>query len=194
MKGFGVLALGDLARRTAGSPASGDRGVGEPEAACPPAELAALIEETVALFRRLRGVGAEVYGESSLSGAHRNVLKELEREGVRTVPEMARARGVSRQHVQAHVNDLARQGYVELLENPAHKRSRRVRLTGAGRRFLAEMANRERRLLSSLAVAAGAGEIEGAIRTLRVVREAFERRASDGSAIEGGLEAAGEVR
>lgn len=181
MTGFGVLTIGDLG----GPPTSRhDSPSGDPQRrlgqrVSGPCELASLIDETVALFRRLRDLAAEVYGESSLSGGHRNVLKELDGEGPRTVPEMARARGVSRQHVQSHVNELASLGYVELIENPAHKRSRRVRLTGEGKRFLVEMGRREERVLSSLDVAAGACAIESAVGTLRAVRESIERRFAD---------------
>ena len=87
---------------------------------------------------------------------------------------MARVRSVTRQHVQMHVNDLAGQGYVELVDNPAHKRSKLVRLTEEGKGAVALMTRREARLLSQLDVAATEEGLRNAADMLRAVREAFE--------------------
>ena len=140
------------------------------------AAIGLLVEETVALFRQLRQVAAEVHGEGPRSGGRRNLLKELDRLGPRTVPQMARSRSVSRQHVQSHVNELASEGYVELKDNPAHKRSRLVQLTEEGRRVLAEMERREMRAFANLEVEARADEVARAAAVLREVRESFNHR------------------
>jgi len=57
-----------------------------------------------------------------LSAARRGVLRSLARLGPQTVPQMAGARPVSRQHIQTIVNALAADGLVETIDNPAHKR------------------------------------------------------------------------
>ena len=142
------------------------------------ASLGVLVRETVALFRELRGAAVEVHGEGWLSAGNRNVLAELNRRGPRTVPQMARARSVSRQHVQTHVNELVSLGAVELIENPEHKRSRLVRITEEGQRKLEEMNRREERVLAGLEVEAGADEIEAAAEVLKDVSGAL--RASCG--------------
>jgi DNA-binding MarR family transcriptional regulator len=135
--------------------------------------LGVLVEETVALFRELRGVAAELHGEGRLSGGHRGVVAELDRRGPRTVPQMARARSVTRQHLQTHVNELVSLGAVELIENPEHKKSRLVRITEEGQRKLEEMNRREQRVLAGLGLGAGADEIEAAVEVLKELRVAL---------------------
>ena len=66
-----------------------------------------------------------------------------------SVPQMARARLVSRQHIQSHVNGLQREGLVELAENPAHKRSHLARLTPEGKEAVHSVKQREAELLVS---------------------------------------------
>lgn len=153
---LGPLALGDLAQ--AAAPQAGGLEAVEPaprvaaagRAGPSAAAISALIDETVRLFRRLRAVAEQVHGRGTLSGGRRGVLMELEQSGPRTVPQMARARSVTRQHVQALVNPLARESLVEFIDNPEHRRSRLVRLTRAGRVWLAEMREGEISLLSRL--------------------------------------------
>lgn len=77
----------------------------------------------------------------------RAVLDQLRREGELTVPQMARAQDLSRQFVQRMVNDAGQAGFVELIANPAHRRSSLVRLTPEGRHAIEAVAARERRLM-----------------------------------------------
>jgi len=82
---------------------------------------------------------------------------------------------VSRQHIQALVNELAADGLVALADNPAHKRSHLVRLTPAGTALVDDMRRRETALLRRLDPEATVAEVAEASRTLRRVREAIER-------------------
>jgi len=166
----------------------GDLGVGSPQAAGKPgaeraridvagapdaAVVGQMIDETVLLFRRLRSVAEALHGEGTLSGGRRNVLRELKRSGPQTVPQMARSRAVTRQHVQALVNPLDEQGFVEFVDNPAHRRSRLVRLTHSGEGYLDRMQSREADLLSALNVGASTERVESAVEVMRLVREAL---------------------
>ena len=175
IRDYGLLTLGRLAGRPEEDPPAprrSRRGGRRPRPS--PRGMGAVMDQTLALFRRLRLVAEELHGGGPLSGGKRNLLRELERLGPRTVPQMARARSVTRQHVQMHVNDLAGQGYVELVDNPAHKRSKLVRLTEEGEGAVALMRRREVRLLSQLDVAATEEELRNAANVLRAVRGAFE--------------------
>lgn len=136
--------------------------------------LDALIGETTALFHRLKAVAEEVHRQGGVSAGRRGLLRSLAREGPRTVPQLARARPVSRQLVQSLVNGLLDDGYVESLPNPAHRRSHLLRLTTAGERFVTDMERRERELLSGLRMDVGRAELEAAAATLRSVRAFFE--------------------
>src|SRR5215467_8953227 len=98
-----------------------------------PAALDDVIDQTVGLFHLLHTLAAQLHGAGELTAGRRGILRGLDRLGPQTVPQMARARPVSRQYVQLLVNDLEAEGLVELLENAAHKRSRLVRLTARGK-------------------------------------------------------------
>jgi len=139
-----------------------------------PDTLLALFDETVALFHRLTAEAEMIHERGSLSAALRGMLRGLRRHGAQTVPNMARMRPVSRQHVQELVNRLHKVGLVEFAENPAHKRSQLVRLTPQGVRQCDKMADRERRLLSALDTGLSVREIEQATEALRGVRAAME--------------------
>src|SRR5262245_25632462 len=94
-----------------------------------PAALDDVIDQAVGLFHLLHALAAQLHGAGELTAGRRGVLRGLDRLGPQTVPQMARARPVSRQYIQMLVNELESEGLVELVENAAHKRSRLVRLT-----------------------------------------------------------------
>jgi DNA-binding MarR family transcriptional regulator len=133
-----------------------------------------VLSETVALFHRLRAVAEQIHRQGAMSAGRRGVLKYLERLGPQTVPQMARARPVSRQHIQTLVNQLAADGLVELSDNPAHKRSRLVRLTPQGKALAEGMNRREAALLSRLKVDIPEQDLRAASAVLRAVQALFE--------------------
>lgn len=67
------------------------------------------------------------------------LLKLLDEHGPHTVPALARRRGHSRQYMQGLVDRMCEKGFIDLVENPAHKRSRKAALTPHGREALARM-------------------------------------------------------
>ncbi|QDT96475.1 MarR family winged helix-turn-helix transcriptional regulator [Gimesia aquarii] len=134
-----------------------------------------LIDETVLLFHRLRVVADELHGGGELAAGKRGVLKGLYEIGPQTVPQMARARPVSRQHIQSLVNPLVEEGYVEFIDNPHHRRSKLVQLTGTGRVFVEKMQLREAEVFQTLSAKFSESRLTQATRTLRSVRECFEK-------------------
>ena len=138
------------------------------------AGLDSVFDETVALFHRLHAVAEQIHGGGEMSAGKRGVLRSLDRLGAQTVPQLARARPVSRQHMQSHVDLLRRDGLVELLDNPAHKRSRLVRLTVKGKKLLDAMSAREARLLAALPVDIPGERLQAAAEVLRRLRLQFE--------------------
>nr|WP_246482887.1 MarR family winged helix-turn-helix transcriptional regulator [Brachybacterium halotolerans] len=105
----------------------------------------------------------------------RNVLDQLRRGGDRTVPQLARAQDLSRQFVQRMVNDAAAVGFVELRENPAHRRSSLVHLTGAGEEAIAAVAAREHALMARVGGGITEAEIDATLRVLHQMRLALEQ-------------------
>jgi DNA-binding MarR family transcriptional regulator len=133
-----------------------------------------LINETVSLFHRLRVVADQIHHRGEMTGGLRSILRGLDKLGEQTVPQMARARAVSRQHVQALVNQLVGERLVEFVANPAHKRSPLARLTALGKKTVDAMNRNEARLLSKADLDVTDKDLRQAAETLRTVRAYFE--------------------
>jgi DNA-binding MarR family transcriptional regulator len=78
-----------------------------------------------------RAVTATLRGQP-FTMATRALVERLEDVGPRTVPQLAEWLDVSRQAVQRVVDDARAHGYVEVRDNPAHRRSHLVALTSKG--------------------------------------------------------------
>ena len=115
---------------------------------------------------KLSAVVDTIYSESLSASrgvspsAMRGVLRDAAAEQLRTVPEIAALRPVSRQYVQKVVNALVAAGLAELLENPRHKRSKLVAPTKSGLTLLDEFTKRERPILLHAAKTVGADEVQ----------------------------------
>jgi DNA-binding MarR family transcriptional regulator len=140
-------------------------------------ELRAVVDETIGLFHRVRWVAEQIYGEEGRSLPRRGILRGLVRYGPRTVPQLALARSVTRQHTQEVVDSLLAEGLVELVPNPAHARSRLVRATARGAAIVARMDDTDARVLIAIGDGLSTRDLAITVRTLRAVREAFEDEA-----------------
>ncbi|HEX4214377.1 MAG TPA: MarR family transcriptional regulator [Candidatus Dormibacteraeota bacterium] len=137
----------------------------------------AVFDEAALLHLRLEAMVERIHGSTELTRACRGVLRDLERLGQRTVPQLARRRPVSRQTVQAQVNRLVEAGMAELTENPDHATSRLVGLTPTGRAAVRDMWAREMRLVETLDLEIPAADLERAAGVLAALRQAIERPA-----------------
>lgn len=137
-------------------------------------ELRAVIDETIALYHRLRWVAEEIYGQEGRSTARRGLLRGLVRYGAQTVPALARARSVTRQHVQEVVDRLEESGLVERIENPRHARSPLIRATRRGEALVQKMDEVDARVLVAAAGAISERDLAITLRTLRSLRSGFE--------------------
>jgi DNA-binding MarR family transcriptional regulator len=138
--------------------------------------MESVLAEASALFHRMRHDVERMHAQGQASSGRRSVMRGLARQGPQTVPEMARARPVARQYMQRIVNELADDGLVESVENPAHKRSSLIQLTAKGKRQLDDMTAREEELLRGLQVDATKEELMQAAETLRRIRGLFESK------------------
>jgi DNA-binding MarR family transcriptional regulator len=119
------------------------------------------------LYRRvLRAAERESPAIAGVSVGVRAVLDLLARHGPMTVPQMGRAQSLSRQFVQRMVNEAAADGLVELVDNPAHRRSRLVRLTPPGRAAIAAVTAREHELLRQVGGDLTGPEVDACLRVL----------------------------
>ncbi len=112
-----------------------------------------------------------VHADEEITVGMRAVLEFVDREGPRTVPDIARARRVSRQHIQTLANPLAERGLVEFAENPRHQRSPLVSLTVPGQSLITRMRAREAEFLKSVRLRPGTRDLESAAEILRMFRE-----------------------
>jgi DNA-binding MarR family transcriptional regulator len=131
-----------------------------------------LAREVRLAFHELRAAAEALdHDPDGLTAGHRGVLESLTREGPRTVPALARARPVSRQHIQVLVNRLLELELVATLKNPAHERSSLVALTAAGARRFEAMQRRERRAFDRAKFPVSEARMNAAAETLRRTRE-----------------------
>jgi DNA-binding MarR family transcriptional regulator len=127
--------------------------------------LGELIKQVERLEKRLRHLPGR--GEEGFPLGGRAVLASLWEHGAQTVPQIGRRRGTSRQNIQVLVNGLKAEGWVEMAENPAHRRSEFVRLTGKGLEAVERMAAKEAVFLEGLSGQVSAKAVKGALGVLR---------------------------
>lgn len=127
-----------------------------------------------------RVVTAQLAG-TDVSMAMRAVLELLLDGGPMTVPDLARAFFVARQGVQRIVDDAAAAGYVELRDNPAHRRSRLVAVTDAGRAFFEELHATELANLDRVAVDLDPDDLAACARVLAELSLRVRAAAGDGA-------------
>lgn len=98
--------------------------------------LAVLSRNAVELNERLSALIPTAAPAVAVSKSAAVLLRTIQGHGPQTMPDLARRRGLSRQHVRSLVQELMGQGWIELHPNPTHRRSRLVNLSGAGRQVV----------------------------------------------------------
>jgi DNA-binding MarR family transcriptional regulator len=127
------------------------------------------------LFHALSGTAERVHAELGVTAAMRDVLEILHGRGPRTVPQIAREKGVSRQHVQVIVNALLALGLVECVDNPDHLRSPLLRLSAAGTKACEAVRRREGRLLTEVAKRIPGSDLKVTLKTLNAMESGLSR-------------------
>lgn len=130
-----------------------------------------LIIEIVATFFLLRAEGMRIGVVSSSGEGYWSVLRMLKVNGAQTVPQIARYRYVPRQSVQKLANEMLADGVIELVNNPAHKRSKLLRLTSKGEAVFAEMSDRIAAVSETLAAQGDADQLQNAVTVVRHLHE-----------------------
>jgi len=141
----------------------------EPTTREPSAEARGLFELMFAVSRvffRMRAAGTRIGAVTPWGGGLLGMLHGLKTGGPQTVPQIARARPVSRQRIQKLADEMAAEGLVAFADNPAHKRSKLVRLTPKGERAHAELTTAMLTLCEGLAAGLDAGEVAAARKVL----------------------------
>jgi len=132
-----------------------------------------LIVETRRLFHALAQASSELSQDTGVNASMRAVLEALYPDAQATVPEIARRKQVTRQHIQQIVNQLLAAGLVETLDNPAHKRSPLIALSPAGQGIFERIISREVELLRMLEGEFDPAATAAAVETLQEIRSYF---------------------
>ena len=128
-------------------------------------QVTALYELTRSVRRLFHQLGARVgalHAGADVSAGMRAILETLTERGPMTVPDMARLRPVTRQHIQSLVNPLLDLGYVEAGDNPAHRRSKLIAITPEGERVFQAMRARENDVFRQVDLGLDAAELRAA--------------------------------
>ena len=129
-----------------------------------------LVDEVRQTHNALAQLVDDLHADTGVSVRLRAILEYVSRHGPATVPDIARARRVSRQHVQTTVNELLALGLVAYRPNPSHRRSHLVALTDEGADTIAEMQFVERAELRSHVTHLDPTQVVAATETIRSLR------------------------
>jgi len=125
------------------------------------------------LFQVLKSLADAVHKDAGLTASTRAVMEALT-DGPRTVPDIARSKSVTRQHIQLLVDELAGSDLVELKPNPAHLRSPLIALSRKGEALFASVRKREAPLIERLAAGLDARKAATTVQTLTALRRCAE--------------------
>jgi DNA-binding MarR family transcriptional regulator len=142
-------------------------------------DLAPFVGRIPRLYSLLKALGDEMHADIGVTTSGRAVMSSLAADEGRTVPELARERAVSRQHIQSVINEMLAAGLVEATRNPSHRRSARFVLTEEGRRRLRVIADRETQYLARLAPAISHMELAAATRLFDLLERDLAARVVD---------------
>ncbi|HSE77198.1 MAG TPA: MarR family transcriptional regulator [Alphaproteobacteria bacterium] len=135
-----------------------------------------LVPAIARAFFRMRALGIKEDAVTPSGRGAWGLMRSLAEGGPQTVPALARQRPVSRQHIQKLADELARRGLVEFVDNPAHRRSKLVRLTPKGARRYARVNARVGAICDALARESDEAELLAAARALRRLIAALDAR------------------
>ena len=138
-------------------------------------EIETLLNEVRLLYHRMVQVAEEIHSDEPVTLGMRAVLEFLLKNGPTTVPEIARSRFVTRQHIQTLVNELRAGDFVTLEDNPSHRRSSLVTLTGEGARMIRRMRRREDQLYRDTDLGLNPEQLAASTHALKEVRDALGR-------------------
>ena len=141
--------------------------------------LAELTADLMMVIGRMKRSARHSDKELLHPGTEFAILDTIERHRCRTVPEIAAWRGVARQSVQAAVNKLIDAALVEQNDNPNHKLSNLLKLTGDGQLLYRQVRDvMQNRYLSGAALLEP-GDLEAAERVMHIIARTWTPGSSE---------------
>lgn len=140
----------------------------------------AVTRKVRACFNRLKALGDALHRDLRITAAMRAVMEALYEGGEQTVPQIARSKSVTRQHIQVLVNNLVEPGIVVTRANPDDMRSPLATLTKKGRAAFERMRQKEKIVLAELTRALARCDLDAAIATLDTLHAYLDRKLKKG--------------
>jgi DNA-binding MarR family transcriptional regulator len=106
-------------------------------------KLYSVIRDIRLSFNLMRAWADQMHQDLGVNASMRAVMESVAGGDERSVPDIARSRGVSRQHIQVIVNSLTKANLIKTRNNPDDKRTFLVSLTNHGEIVFSEIQNRE---------------------------------------------------
>ena len=128
----------------------------------------------------MKAVGDVLHRDLGVTSAMRAVMEFLAENGEHTVPQVARAKNVTRQHIQTLVNRLDVSGLVSIRPNPADKRSPLIDLNDAGKKTFAAMRRREKAVFDGLGLALARCDLDATLTSLGALRQFLDTQLTKG--------------
>lgn len=141
-----------------------------------PKTLYRLIVEIRGAFHDLAEFSSAANADLAITAAMRAVMEYLDGNGPEAVPNIARAKNVSRQHIQQLADALVQAGFAKWGDNPRHKRSALLMLTAEGKKRFAEIRRREAKALAEIAAKLDAADIQTASDAVAALRSAVKEQ------------------
>lgn len=142
---------------------------------------ALLADAALTSFRlngQLLGVAEELARPVGLTAAWWQVLGAVLTEG-RSVSQIGRAMGLTRQSVQRIADLLVDQGLAEYADNPAHRRAKLLHVTAAGLEAVRAINPAHRVVAERLAAEVGAERLAEVLAGMHELSEALDRLEQD---------------
>jgi DNA-binding MarR family transcriptional regulator len=140
------------------------------------AGLTGLILEIFRVNGRLLAAGDRLVAGLSMTSGRWQVLGAIAlAPAAEPVARLARNMGLTRQGVQRIVNELRRQGFIELRPNPHHLRAKLVTLTAKGRKAYGDAIGLQVPWANALANGLKPQQIAAAKRLLETLRRRLEQ-------------------
>jgi len=141
----------------------------------------AATDVVLALFRAhglVLAAGHRLAGREGLTAARWQVLGAVALAGrPLTVPQIARRMGLTRQAVQATVDQLRRDTLIDISDNPDHRRSPLINLTERGRRKYAALDRQQTTWINELSAGLKIPDLTATARLLHDLSDTLEKAA-----------------
>src|SRR5215207_2121690 len=140
--------------------------------------VAELMLEVAQCFFRIRALGQKTGLITSWGGGAFGFMRSLALLGPLTVPQIAQMRPTSRQRMQRLADELAAEGLVKFIDNPKHRRSKRVQLTPKGDARYRALNARLLSIASTMGVALSQPDIHRATEIVRLLSDDVKARSA----------------